>query len=138
MTDLEISIDGASKGNPGLSAIGVVITANGRPVKNLCRCIGEATNNVAEYSALIAALEEGLILGAKNLSIKTDSELLYRQIKKIYKVRNPGILALYEQAVHLMSAFARVSITHVPREQNAEADKMANLAIKEQRRAATA
>ena len=133
MSELEIYIDGASKGNPGPSAIGVVILRDGKPVKNLCRFIGEATNNIAEYSALIVALEEGLALGASCLSIKTDSELLYRQIKKIYKVRNAGIMALYEKAVRLIAAYSRVSINHVPRELNKEADRMANLAIKQQR-----
>ncbi|MGE5307989.1 MAG: ribonuclease HI family protein [Deltaproteobacteria bacterium] len=138
MTDLQINIDGASKGNPGPSGIGVVICADGRPVRNVCRFIGETTNNVAEYSALIAALEEGLVMGAKNLSIKTDSELLYRQIKKIYRVREPHIAALYEQALRLISGFASVSICHVPRELNKEADKLANKAVADHRKAAAA
>lgn len=138
MNELEIHIDGASKGNPGPSGIGVVITENGKPVKNIYRYIGEATNNIAEYSALIAALEESLLLGAHCLSIKTDSELLYRQITKVYKVRHPNIIGLYAQAQRLMSGFSRVSVNHVPRELNKEADKLANKAIAEQRRATAA
>lgn len=136
MSELEIYIDGASKGNPGPSAIGVVITENGKPVRNLYRYIGEATNNIAEYSALIAALEEGLILKAQCLSIKTDSELLYRQMTKVYRVKNEHILALYTQAQRLISGFTRVSLNHIPRELNKEADKLANKAIAEQRKAA--
>ena len=130
-SSLEIFIDGASKGNPGPSGIGVVIVENGRNVKCVYRFIGHATNNIAEYSALISALEEGLILKAQSLSIKTDSELLHRQITRVYKVRNANILGLYQQAQRLISAFERVSICHVPREQNAEADRLATQAVKE-------
>ena len=128
---LEIYIDGASKGNPGPSGIGVVIREDGRELKCVSRFIGHATNNVAEYSALISALEEGLILKATRLSIKTDSELLHRQITKVYKVRSASILGLYEQALRLISGFASVAVCHVPREQNAQADKLATKAIKE-------
>jgi ribonuclease HI len=134
MTELEIHIDGASKGNPGPAAIGVVIAGkNGTPVRNICRYIGETTNNVAEYAALICALEEALLLKAQCLSIKSDSELLCRQMNKVYRVKNEHILALYTQAQRLICGFTRVDFTHVPREQNKEADKLANQAIAEQR-----
>ena len=132
MTELEIFIDGASKGNPGPSGIGVVICRDGRTIRNISSFIGCATNNIAEYTALIYALQEALILKAEALKIKTDSQLLHRQIQKVYKVRNPNILGLYNQVVHLMSAFKRVSIDNIPREDNKGADRLATKAIKEQ------
>jgi len=131
MKEIEIYIDGASKGNPGPSGIGVVICKDGDTIKNISSYIGNATNNVAEYSALIYALQEALILKAENIKINTDSQLLYRQIKKIYKVKNPNILGLYNQVLHLMSAFKEVYLNHISREHNRGADKLANLAIKE-------
>jgi len=131
MTELDIYIDGASRGNPGPAGVGVVICRGGGVVKNVSEYIGEATNNVAEYTALIYALQEALILKARVVKISTDSELLYRQIKKIYKVKNPNICGLYNQALHLMSGFREVSIRHIPREQNIGADKLATKAVKE-------
>lgn len=132
---LEIYIDGAAKGNPGDAGTGVVICQNGEVIKNLSNYIGQATNNVAEYTALIHALEEALILKAESLNINTDSELLYRQIKKEYKVKNPNILGLYRQAVHLISVFKSVNIKHISRENNRGADKLATKAIKKALRA---
>lgn len=131
MRELEIYIDGASKGNPGPSGIGVVICQDRQVLKNISNYIGSSTNNLAEYTALIYALQEALILRAKSLKINTDSELLYRQIKKEYKVRNHNILGLYNQVLHLMSAFKEVSIKHISREENKGADKLATRAIKE-------
>ncbi|PIP20678.1 MAG: ribonuclease H [Candidatus Omnitrophica bacterium CG23_combo_of_CG06-09_8_20_14_all_40_11] len=131
MRGLKIYIDGASKGNPGPSGIGAVICRDGRAIKNIASFIGNATNNVAEYTALIYGLQEGLMLNAENIEINTDSQLLYRQIKKIYKIKSANILGLYNQALHLMSAFKQVSIKHIPREENRGADKLANKAVKE-------
>ncbi|MDD4894072.1 MAG: ribonuclease HI family protein [Candidatus Omnitrophica bacterium] len=130
MTALKIYIDGASKGNPGPSGVGVVICRDGQTIKNIANFIGHATNNVAEYTALIHALQEGLILKADNIEINTDSQLLYRQIKKIYKIKSANILGLYNQALHLMAAFKEVSIKNIPREENRGADKLANKAVK--------
>ena len=130
MKELELYIDGASKGNPGPSSIGVVICQEGRTIKNIASCIGRATNNVAEYTALIYALQEALILKAESVKINTDSQLLYRQINKVYKIKSPNIIGLYNQAVHLMSAFKKVAINHIPRENNRGADKLANKAYK--------
>jgi len=132
MIELEIYIDGASKGNPGPSGVGVVICENGKAVKNLANFIGNATNNIAEYTALIHALQEALIMRADVVKINTDSQLLYRQIKKEYKVKDQNILGLYTQATHLISAFRKVSITNIPREENKEADKLATEAIKKE------
>ena len=131
MKEIEIYIDGASKGNPGPSSVGVVVCENGETIKNIATFIGHATNNVAEYTALIYGLQEGLILGAESIKINTDSQLLYRQLNKTYKIRSANIIGLYNQAIHLMSAFKKVSMSHIPREKNRGADKLANKAIKE-------
>lgn len=131
MKELEIYIDGASKGNPGLAGIGVIICQDGGVLKNISTFIGRATNNFAEYTALIYALQEALILKAESVKIYTDSQLLCRQIKKEYKVKNPNIIGLYNQALHLMSAFKLVLINHISRKDNPGADKLANKAIKE-------
>jgi len=131
MGQLKFYIDGASKGNPGPSGVGVVICRDGSTIKNIANFIGRATNNVAEYTALIHALQEGVILKAENIEINTDSELMYRQFKKIYKIKNANILKLYNQALQLMSSFKEVSIKHIPRQENRGADKLANKAVKE-------
>jgi len=127
---LEIYIDGASKGNPGLSGIGVVICQGSDTVKNLSEFIGTATNNVAEYTALIYALQEALILKADTVRINTDSQLMHRQINRIYKIKNAGILKLYNQAAHIMDVFKKVDVVHISRNDNRGADKLANQAIR--------
>lgn len=134
MKALEIYIDGASKGNPGPSGIGVVICRDGETVKNISSYIGNTTNNIAEYTALIYALQEALVFKAQVLKINTDSQLLYRQLKKIYRVKNPNLLGLYNQARHLMSAFKEVLINNIPRQNNLGADKLASKAVKEELR----
>ncbi len=131
MNEIEIFIDGASKGNPGPSGIGVIICRDGETIKNIASFIGHATNNAAEYTALLFALQEALKLKAESVKINTDSQLLHRQINKTYKVKNPNIIGLYNQAVHLLSAFKKVSITNIPREENKGADRLATQAIKE-------
>jgi ribonuclease HI len=130
MSHLEIYIDGASKGNPGHSGIGIVIYKEGLRIKNISTYIGAATNNVAEYTALIYALQEALLLKAKSLEINTDSQLLARQLNKIYKVRHAAIINLYNQATHLLTGFEKVLIKHIPREENSLADKLATKAVK--------
>lgn len=131
MQRLELYIDGASKGNPGPSGIGVVICRDGETIKNISNFIGHATNNIAEYTALIHGLEAGLMLNAESIKINTDSQLLYRQMKKIYKIKNPNILGLYNQALNLISSFKEFSINHIARENNQGADKLANQAVKQ-------
>ena len=131
MSRLDIYIDGASRGNPGNASIGVVICQGEHIVKNISRLIGTATNNVAEYSALICALEEALILKAGQLKIYTDSELLYKQIKGEYKVRHANIKPLYEQVVNLFRGFNSAEVFHIKRENNRGADKLANQSFKE-------
>jgi len=131
MNELEIYIDGASKGNPGPSGIGVVICRDGETVENISRFIGTTTNNVAEYTALIHALEKAIRLKAQALKINTDSQLLYKQICKVYKIKSPNILELYHQAQTLMSCFKQVAIREISREKNKGADKLATRAINE-------
>ena len=131
MRELEIYIDGASKGNPGPSGIGVIICQNGETLKNISCFIGNTTNNVAEYTALIYALQEALILKAESLKINTDSQLLSRQLNRAYKVKSQNILSLYNQATHLLTGFKQVSIVDIPREKNQGADKLATKAVKE-------
>jgi ribonuclease HI len=109
----------------------VVICRDGETLKNISSFIGNATNNIAEYTALIYGLKASLILKAENIKVNTDSELLYRQLKKIYKIKSSNLLGLYNQALHLMSGFKAVSVNRIPREENRGADKLANRAIKE-------
>lgn len=126
-----IYIDGASSGNPGPSGIGVIISdTKERVIKNISQAIGEATNNVAEYTALIYALQESLILGAKEVIIKTDSELLTKQLNRVYKVKDATLKLLFNQAQHLKSKFSHFDIKHINRQENKGADKLAAKALK--------
>lgn len=134
MNELDIYIDGASKGNPGPSGVGAVICRNGETIKNISSFIGNTTNNVAEYTALIYGLEEALLLKAECVRINTDSQLLYRQLKRIYKVKSPNIIVLFMRAEHLFSGFKQVILKNIPREENKGADKLASKAVKEQLR----
>jgi ribonuclease HI len=130
-TKLIIHTDGLSKGNPGPGAIGATLKdTKGKFVASISEAIGITTNNVAEYKALIAALEKALKLGVTEVEIRSDSELMVRQITGRYKVKAPQIAPLYMQAGRLLTKFTSVKINHVPRELNAEADELANLAIK--------
>jgi ribonuclease HI len=127
---ITIQFDGGSRGNPGPAGIGVVLRAqDGTPVVTLGRFIGRATNNVAEYRALIAGLEKARELGAKKIVVKGDSELIIRQMTGVYKVRDANLRPLYEQAKRLYDQFEQASITHNYRESNALADRLANLAM---------
>ena len=127
----EVFIDGASHGNPGPAGIGVVFTDGGeRPVRQLGKYIGETTNNVAEYLALLYALQEALQAGYTTLTIKTDSELLARQINGQYKVRDATLRLFHDLAIHLMRGFASCEIRHVPRTENTLADRLAGHAVK--------
>lgn len=125
---LTIYTDGASKGNPGPSGVGVVIYCENIIVKEVSEFIGEATNNIAEYTAIIRALEEAKKLEGTELNIFTDSELIHRQLVGVYKVKNPGMMELYTQAQKLASQFKKISIQHVRREKNKEADQLASSA----------
>ncbi len=127
---LVLYTDGASRGNPGPSGAGVsILDASGEIVAEVMRYLGEATNNVAEYSALVAGLERARELGATDVQVRSDSELLVRQMRGEYRVRNQALRALAARARKLGESFEHVEYVHVRREQNIEADRLANLAI---------
>jgi ribonuclease HI len=127
---LTLQFDGGSRGNPGPAGIGVVVTAaDGTPLVTLGRFIGRATNNVAEYRALITALEQALQLGAKKVVVRGDSELVIKQMKGEYRVKHPDMKPLYEQAQELLAQFDAARIEHNLRGKNELADKLANLAM---------
>ena len=127
---LVLHVDGGARGNPGPAAIGVVISdADGQVVEELAETIGVATNNVAEYRALLRGLERAAALGAGEVRIVNDSELVARQLTGAYKVKHPAMRPLYEQATAALAAFARWQIRSVPRAQNAHADELVNRAL---------
>ena len=123
-------IDGGARGNPGPAGYGVRIEApDGSLVAELHGGLGIATNNVAEYNGLLAALRYAQQHGHRVVCIKSDSELLVKQMKGEYRVKNPGLQPLYRQACSLADMLDRVAYEHVRREQNAHADRLANLAM---------
>jgi ribonuclease HI len=126
-TDLVAHIDGGSRGNPGPAAFAVVMkTTDGQLVDEISGFLGRTTNNVAEYQALLAALDYALAHKCRRLRVLADSELLVHQINGVYRVKNPGLKPLYERAKHLISRIESFSIRHVYREENREADRLAN------------
>jgi len=125
-----IYADGASRGNPGPAAIGAVIKdERGRLIASISQRIGKATNNQAEYRAIIAALEEADRLGARQVDIKMDSELVVRQINGEYRVKKATLKPLYQQVKQRQGLLEGFTITHILRQQNIEADKLANKAL---------
>jgi ribonuclease HI len=130
MDRLIMYADGGSRGNPGDAGIGVAIfDENNNPVKEISRYIGTQTNNVAEYYALIRALEEAFNLGAKSVDIFMDSELVVRQINGEYQVKSEGLKPLYNIAMAYLKKFSSYSISHVKRNGNKVADRLANEGI---------
>src|ERR1700679_3249944 len=127
---LEIFTDGGCSGNPGPAAVGEVIKKGDKTIKTLNRAIGQGTNNIAEYTALIVGLQEALILKADEVSVKTDSELMAKQVVGAYAVKHENIKPLFDQVKHLITGFKTFQITHVPREQNAEADALVRQVLK--------
>ncbi len=127
---LEIFTDGACAGNPGPAGIGVVIKQGGQVIKEVSASIGRATNNIAEYTALIRALEEALALKADDVLVTTDSELMFRQVTGVYSVKHARIKPLFEQVKTLSAGFKHFRIAHVRREKNKEADKLSRLGVK--------
>lgn len=124
-----ICIDGASRGNPGHAAIGVVLLRDGEVVGEVAQRIGITTNNAAEYWALLRGLEEAQKVGARRVRVQSDSELLVRQLRGQYKVRSPHLVPLHQEALRRLRAFEEVAVVHVPRERNAQADALANRAL---------
>ncbi|MDR4496671.1 MAG: ribonuclease HI family protein [Candidatus Scalindua sp.] len=127
---LFINIDGASRGNPGKSGIGVAIfDKNLKPVKEVCEYIGTATNNVSEYKALILGVKEAIKFHPQETLFKSDSELLVKQIKGEYRVKNPHLMYLFSDVQGLLKKLPKWRIEHIPREENRRADMLANQGI---------
>lgn len=126
-----IATDGASRGNPGPAAIGATIKdGQGKLIARISRHIGTATNNQAEYQAVIVALNEALRLGARKVDISMDSELVVRQLSGRYRVKNAVLKALYQEVKQLQGRLEALTVTHIPRSQNREADQLANMALR--------
>ena len=127
---LVIHVDGGARGNPGPAAIGVVVSdPDGEVVEELAEPIGVTTNNVAEYRAVLRALERAAALGATELELVGDSELVARQLTGAYKVKHPSMKPLHAQALAALSGFTSWRIRTVPRAQNARADELVNEAL---------
>jgi ribonuclease HI len=127
---LTVYTDGAARGNPGPAGAGVYIEDEcGESVDEVSRYLGETTNNVAEYCALLVGLERAGTLGANVVEIRSDSELMIRQMTGKYRVRDPRLQTLHRQARALERSFKQVDYLHVRREKNREADRLANRAI---------
>ena len=125
-----IYTDGGSRGNPGPSGIGVVILdSNKTKIKEVFKYIGEATNNVAEYSALVCGLQEAHSIGATDLTIYIDSELLVKQLNGEYKVKDANMRTLFEKSLVELKNFSSFEVKHIERRMNKEADKLVNKAI---------
>lgn len=126
------NIDGAARGNPGPASYGVIVRAlDGTVAAELRKSIGRATNNTAEYYALIAALDYAAAHGIRALRIESDSLLLVNQMRGLYKVKNHNLLPLFERARKMSRALDAFEIAYVPRESNLEADELANQALDE-------
>lgn len=124
-------IDGASEGNPGNAGVGIVMRdEDNREIQTFKKYIGEATNNVAEYIALIIALQEAVKVRVKEVTVYSDSELVVRQIKGTYKVKDNKLKQLYALFDNLKGYFSNFSIEYIDREKNKRADKLATQAIR--------
>ncbi|MDF1535899.1 MAG: ribonuclease HI family protein [bacterium] len=123
-----LSVDGGARGNPGPAGAGVVLQV-GKKVVRLGEYLGETTNNVAEYKALLLGLKAAADMGVRELEVRSDSELMVRQLNGQYKVRSLSLVDLYFSAIKQLSGFRKSVLTHIPREENKEADRMANMAI---------
>lgn len=124
-----IYTDGACTGNPGPAGIGVAMEFEGHSI-HIAEHIGSATNNIAEYSALMRGLQEARDLGAQVVEVYMDSELAVKQVKGLYKVKNEGLRPIYQSVIKLLQSFKKHSVSHVPREQNALADMLSKQGVK--------
>src|SRR5262249_3582042 len=130
MPKLTVNVDGGARGNPGPAAIGVVVRdADGEIVEAVGETIGKATNNVAEYRALLRGVELAAAHGATEVELVGDSELVVRQVEGRYKVKNAGMKELHAQAKRALAGFDAWSIRHVRRAENADADRLVNEAL---------
>jgi ribonuclease HI len=129
---LIVYCDGASRGNPGpAGAAAVILDGRGAVVDKVAAHVGSTTNNVAEYHGALLGVERAAALGATRLSIRSDSELLVKQIRGEYRVKNPKLKPLHERLMRLLERFDEVDAAHVPREENTRADALADRAIDE-------
>jgi ribonuclease HI len=127
---LVVHVDGGARGNPGPAAAAAVLsTPDGEVVDEAHELLGVATNNVAEYRGLLLGLARASALGADEVEVVNDSELVAKQVNGQYKVRHPDMQPLYEQALEALGGFRRWSIRSVPRAQNAQADALVNQAL---------
>jgi ribonuclease HI len=131
-TVLVLHADGACRGNPGPAGAGAVVeTPDGELVAELKEYLGPATNNIAEYRALLLGLEAARRRGAAEVTVRMDSQLVVRQVAGTYKVRDAKLRLLHAQVEALRRSFRRLTVEYVPREENEAADRLANLAIDE-------
>jgi ribonuclease HI len=124
-----IYTDGAARGNPGPAAFAFVISRPGQPAVEEQGCLGDTTNNVAEYTALVKALQRAYQLGGRHIDVHSDSELMVKQMLGKYKVKHEGLRPLYQEAKRLSANFEAVTFRHVRREQNRRADELCNEAL---------
>jgi ribonuclease HI len=129
MSRLTVNVDGGARGNPGPAAIGVVVRDDSGVLEEVGETIGEATNNVAEYRALLRGIQLAAERGANELELIGDSELVVRQVEGRYKVKNAGMKELHEEAKRALRSFDSWTIRHVRRESNADADRLVNEAL---------
>jgi ribonuclease HI len=122
--------DGAARGNPGPAGIGAILkSASGEVLYTGSEFLGHTTNNVAEYKAVLLGLNGALSHGVERIEVRADSELLIKQLKGEYRVKSPGLRPLFDEARRLISRFKSVKLTHIRRELNGEADRLANQGI---------
>lgn len=127
---LVIHCDGAARGNPGPAGLGAFITTPaGEVVAEIAEGLGETTNNVAEYTAAIRGLERARELGAREVLLRSDSQLLINQLTGVYRVKSSHLQPLHAQVLSLAAGFERIRFEHVRRERNVDADRLANLGV---------
>jgi ribonuclease HI len=132
MDDKELVIiytDGGSRGNPGPAGAGAVLCRGGENISKISEYLGVQTNNFAEYTALVLALQKAKDMGVRNVEVRMDSELIVKQMTGAYRVKNSGLIPLFTKARRLADEFPNFHIVHVRREFNKEADSLANLAM---------
>jgi len=130
--EVTLYVDGSCKGNPGEGGAGVVIKdGQSRSLSHIKRYLGSVTNNIAEYQALIIGLQKAKQLGAQEVEIYLDSELVVKQINGVYRVRDSKLKTLEGEVKELLKQFARWVIRHIPREENREADRLAREAVRD-------